>query len=65
MRTLQNRAWLGALMVCALAGPAGGAEFTLNIKADGIALGDHVMGPKLTSDDLKGKVILIEFWGIR
>ncbi|MEM6258970.1 MAG: TlpA disulfide reductase family protein [Planctomycetota bacterium] len=36
-----------------------------NITLDGVSLGDHVMGPELKTDDLKGKVVLFEYWGDR
>jgi hypothetical protein len=64
MMTWRKTACLGLLLGCALAGPASGAEFKMNVKADGIGLGDYISGPKLTADDLKGRVIFIEFWGI-
>jgi len=28
-----------------------------------IRLGEHIYGPKVTQDDLKGRVVLIEYWG--
>ncbi|MEM9346385.1 MAG: hypothetical protein AAGB26_07195 [Planctomycetota bacterium] len=31
------------------------------ITLDGVSLGDHVMGPKLKVDELKGKVVLFEY----
>jgi hypothetical protein len=49
---------LGILFGLALIGPVGAQE------ASGISLGTHIMGPKLTADDLKGRVILFEVWGI-
>jgi hypothetical protein len=58
-------AYFGILLGAALAGPAGGADFKMSLKADGIRMGDHVSGPQLTADDLKGKVVFVEFWGIR
>lgn len=63
--TWRRIACLGVLFGWALIGPAQGAEFNLNLKADDIGLGDHVSGPKLTPADLKGKVVFIEFWGIQ
>eukprot|EP00752_Nemacystus_decipiens_P014470 g12879.t1 len=32
---------------------------------DEVSLGEHVMGPKLEADDLKGKVVVFEYWGDR
>ena len=54
----------GVLVGLALAGPASGADFNLDVTAAGVRLGQPVLGPKLTADDLKGKVLLLEFWGI-
>jgi thiol-disulfide isomerase/thioredoxin len=39
------------------------AEFTMNARTDGIELGKPVMGPKVSPEDLKGRVVLLEFWG--
>ena len=30
---------------------------------DGVNLGEHWFGPNLTLDDLKGRIVLLEFWG--
>lgn len=30
---------------------------------DGVDLGEHVLGPEVTADDLKGKVVVFEYWG--
>lgn len=30
---------------------------------EGLKLGDHWYGPKLSTEDLKGRVVLVEFWG--
>ena len=34
-----------------------------DITIDGITLGSHVLGPELKAEDLKGKVVVFEFWG--
>ena len=34
---------------------AAGAQLT--------SIGDHIFGPKLTLDDLKGHVVIVEQWG--
>jgi hypothetical protein len=44
--------------------PASAAEFNLKVKADGIELGKSIMGPRLAKEDLKGHVVMLEFWGI-
>lgn len=31
---------------------------------DGVNLGTHISGPKVTAEDLKGKVVLFEYWGV-
>ena len=64
MTTWQRASCLALLIGWSLAGPVHGADFNLAITASGIELGEPVMGPKLKADDLKGKVILLEFWGI-
>jgi hypothetical protein len=43
---------------------AGAAEFNMEIKSDDIHLGKSIMGTQLSNDDLKGRVVMIEFWGI-
>lgn len=30
---------------------------------EGVSLGEYWYGPNLTSGDLKGRVVLLEFWG--
>ena len=39
-------------------------SFNLKIVPDDIILGSHVMGPKISTDDYKGKVLLMDFWGV-
>ena len=36
-----------------------------DITLDGVDLGTHVLGPELKADDLKGKVVVFEYWGDR
>ena len=36
-----------------------------DITLDGVSLGTHVLGPELKTDDLKGKVVVFEYWGDR
>jgi hypothetical protein len=47
-----------------MGGPAWGADYNLKVTVDGLQLGQSVLGPKLTSKDLKGHVVLLEYWGI-
>ncbi len=51
---------LPALLCLFLAAPLLSAAATL----DGVALGTAVHGPKVTADDLKGRVVLFEYWGV-
>jgi hypothetical protein len=39
-------------------------KFNMDVKADGVSLGKTVMGSEISSADLKGRVVMIEFWGI-
>jgi hypothetical protein len=57
-------AFCSVLFGCAAAAPLAAADFNMKIKAADIEFGESVMGPKLSPDDLKGKVVLVEFWGI-
>jgi hypothetical protein len=36
----------------------------MKVTTEDITLGNHVVGPELRSDDLKHRVVLLEFWGI-
>jgi len=65
MAQWHRAAGLGVLVGCLLAGPSRGADFNLEIKTGDIKLGESLLGPKLGDDDLKGRVVLLEFWGIR
>lgn len=35
-----------------------------DVKIDGVTFGEPIQGPKLTKADLKGRVTLIEYWGV-
>ncbi len=55
---------LAAAPVCfslALAGDPTGSKSVL----DSVRFGDHWYGPKIGNDDLKGRVTLIDFWGLK
>jgi hypothetical protein len=60
MRSLWKAVALGALFGGLLLQPASAADVT----TDDIKLGTHVMGPRLSEADLKGKVVVLEFWHI-
>jgi hypothetical protein len=51
----------GGLLAC----PARGADFDMSITLDNIKIASSIAGPKVTDADLKGKVVLMEFWGIK
>jgi hypothetical protein len=51
-----------AILALAAAPALAGEEGT---DIEKIKLGEHVYGPKLDIADLKGHVVLLEFWGIR
>lgn len=53
------------VMTLGLASVADAAEFNMDVKLDGVQLGESVMGPKVSLSDMKGRVVLLEFWGIR
>jgi len=58
---------LVAVGVCALAlglPVSRAAEFNMKVTTEDINLGRHVAGPELTKDDLKHRVVFVEFWGI-
>lgn len=40
-------------------------EMEEGITLEGVNLGSHVLGPEMTADDLKGKVVVMEYWGDR
>jgi hypothetical protein len=48
-----------------LACPARGADFDMSITLDNIKITSLIAGPKVTDADLKGRVVLMEFWGIK
>jgi hypothetical protein len=47
-----------------LAGTALGVEYNMAVTTAGMRLGQLIMGPKIDAQDLKGRVVLLEFWGI-
>ena len=40
------------------------SRFNTQITVEAVSLGKQLAGPKLTKDDLKGKVVLYDMWGI-
>jgi hypothetical protein len=54
---------LAGLCLVALGLPAR-ADFNMKITTDDINLGKHIYGPELSKDDLKHRVVMMEFWGI-
>jgi len=61
MRTLALFTILGALAAPA----AARAEETARTDLEQVRLGDFIYGPKVDLEDLKGKVVLVEFWGFK
>jgi hypothetical protein len=47
-----------------LAWAAAGLAQNDKVTIDGVQLGTPVSGPQLTPADLKGKVVLVEIWGM-
>jgi hypothetical protein len=52
---------LGAVLSAAAMLPA----FAADAKISDVRFGDVLVGPKLKPEDLQGRVVLIELWGIR
>jgi hypothetical protein len=48
-----------------LALPAALAEEAAKTDLDELKLGEHIYGPKVDLEDLKGRVILVEDWGLK
>lgn len=56
-------ALLASAIVCSgLCLPSVGAEDSTSL-LESVKIGESWYGPKLNSEDLKGRVVLIEFWG--
>lgn len=36
-----------------------------DVTVSDIVLGDHATGPTVTMDDLKGRVVIVEYWGVK
>lgn len=45
-------------------GPAEPEKFNLQIKVSDIRLGNPVLGPKMGQEDLKGRVVFVDYWGV-
>ena len=57
--------WLAALALPALLTSSASAQSEgEKSEIEKISLGDHIYGPKVNVEDLKGRVVLVEFWGI-
>ena len=62
-----NGTFLAALpLLCsfARAEETTGTSVETKSELDSVRIGDVWHGPKLTTEDLKGRVVLIDFWGI-
>ena len=49
-----------AALALVLAGPAGAAELSLK----NLQLGEILYGPPVTAEQMAGRVVLVEHWGI-
>jgi thiol-disulfide isomerase/thioredoxin len=54
---------LAVLALC-LAGRGQAADFNMKVSVDGIRLGKHLMGAEVKPNDLRNRVVLLEFWGV-
>jgi len=52
-----------ALVLC-LSARAHAQNFNMNVSVDGIQLGKTLLGAELKADNLKNRVVLLEFWGV-
>jgi hypothetical protein len=59
------RSLSAALFALAPAGLALAGAESEKSAVEGLTLGDHWFGPKLSTADLKGRVVLVEFWGLK
>lgn len=39
-------------------------KYNMKLSVANILIGTYVMGPKIAKDDLKGRVVLVDYWGI-
>jgi len=60
MNSWRSLPLLGIVLGCALGQPAWSAD----VKFADVKLGPIIMGPRIDRADLKGKVVLMELWGI-
>jgi thiol-disulfide isomerase/thioredoxin len=70
MRDVRRRCaamWLQVVAAgvwCATTVPASAADFNMDVGVDGIRLGGQVSGPPVTAEQLRHRVVVLEFWGI-
>lgn len=57
------RIFVGAALAFAVLPALAGDTESGKSKLESTTLGEHWYGPKLTSEDLKGHVVLVDFWG--
>lgn len=53
----------GALIASGEDGGPGDVSATSTSTIDGIGFGTHWFGPEIKTEDLRGKVVLLEIWG--
>ena len=64
MNYVRQAMFLSVLLGCAVTGSARGADFNKDIQLSDLKFNETIMGSQPTADSLKGKVVLVEFWGI-
>jgi thiol-disulfide isomerase/thioredoxin len=70
MRDVRRRfaaRWLPIVVVgvvCGTAVSAAAADFNMDVAVEGIRLGGQVSGPPVTVEQLRHRVVVLEFWGI-
>lgn len=55
---------LGLIALACSSSLTHGAGPDAAVAVDGIRLGEQLSGPAISTGDLKGHVVLVEFWGI-
>lgn len=62
---VQRLGFLTAITVCWFQTLLTAADFNMDVTASGIRLGNRVSGVELQAEQLKNRVVLLEFWGVK